>query len=144
MELGSDVADPTAAKIYIFKAIMKLSREIRDPMSYVGYSFFVLLALARNCPLLMFEGENSVNLLEAFAPWALDIVTNFPAAHGVVTTLVSLPSGKTALQHICEDYPLKSCRHYIACKKIDVLLMVSCGSWFYGGGGGTINQPGGG
>ena len=135
---GSDVADPKVAKVCIFKAIMKLSREISESKSYVGYSFFVLLALSRKCPLLMFEGESCVNLLEAFAPWALDTVTSFPAAHGIVTALVSLDSGKTALHHVCEAYPLDCCRHFIACKTMDVILMVSCGSWFYGGGGAQL------
>ena len=127
MEPGSDVADPVAAKIDVFKAIMTLSREICMPQAYVGYSFFMLLALSRKCPLLIWEGDYSVNLLEAFAPWALDTVTHMPEAHGVATALVHLPSGTTRLHHVCEEYPLSSCRHFIASKTIDVLIMVSRG-----------------
>ena len=121
---GSAVADPTYAKLNVFTTIMALSREISTPASYVGYSFFVLLALARKCPLLMWEGETCVNLLEQCAPWALDTAVAVSAAQGVVTCLKSLPSGHVEMVHVSEEHPLHMCRHFVACHTIDVALDV--------------------
>ena len=104
---------------------MKLSREINNPRSYVGYSFFVLLALSRKTQLLMWEGEFSVNLLETFAPWALDTAVAASSAQGVATCLVSLPDGQVQMFPVSETHPLHLCRHWIGCRTMDVSLKLS-------------------
>ena len=52
--------------------VFQVAREIAWERSYVGYIFFVLFALARRCRPFMWEGAERVNLLEMYAPWALE------------------------------------------------------------------------
>ena len=63
--------------------ILRLAREIRRPMSYVGYSFFVILALLKQCRIYSRGVQNRVDLLETFAPWALESCTKLAAGDAV-------------------------------------------------------------
>ena len=52
----------------VFQAIVELGRRIRTPRLPVGYSFFVLLGLCKQCQPMMWEGKQRINLLRQFAP----------------------------------------------------------------------------
>jgi hypothetical protein len=53
---GVRETDAAASGRKIFDHIMRLAEEIRTPGTYVGYSFFVLMGLAKKCQPVMWEG----------------------------------------------------------------------------------------
>ena len=114
--LGADAADPGHK---VLGQILKLAREIRTPYTYVGYSFFVLLGMARKCQPHMWEGESRMNMLALFAPWSLQSAVADCAVDGVVSCMKALPSGRVQMIHVSEEHPLAECRHFIACHTLD-------------------------
>ena len=112
----------TAAGHKMFHSILSLARSIRTPRTYVGYIFFVLLGLARKRRPCMWEGFNRVNLLETFAPWAMDTAVAECAVDGVVCCMRALPDGRAEMVHVSEDHPLAECRHFVACHKLEQVL----------------------
>ena len=106
----------------VFQFILELSRRIRNPRSYVGYTFFVLLGICKNCQPVMWEGSQRINLLEKFAPWALTSAVAACAVDGLVCCMRSLPSGRAELLPVSEDQPLADCWHFVACHKMTTSL----------------------
>ena len=105
-----------------FHLIWELARRIRSPSSYVGYSFFVLLGITKQCQPVMWEGSHRTNLLEKFAPWALQSAVAACAVDGLVCCMRSLPSGRVELVPVSEDQPLSECQHFVACHKLPISL----------------------
>ena len=103
----------------IFARILALAREIRTPRTYVGYSFFVLVGLARKCQPCMWEGENRVNLLSTFAPWGLEAAVAECAVDGVVCCMKAMPNGRAEMGPVSAEQPLSDCRHFVACHALD-------------------------
>ena len=52
--------------------MMRLARDIRKPRAFIGYSAFLCFAMLRECRPCVWQGDNRVDLVEAFAPWAKD------------------------------------------------------------------------
>ena len=102
----------------VFQLILELARSIRSPRTYVGYTFFVLLGICKNCQPVMWEGSERVNLLEKYAPWALPSAEGDCAVDAVVCCMRSLPTGRAELLQVSEDQPLADCRHFVACHKM--------------------------
>jgi hypothetical protein len=94
--------------------LLCLARSIRTPRTYVGYSFFLLLALAKECRPVMWEGESRVDLLEAYAPWALARCHTGCAIDGVCCCLKATESGYAQLRPVSEEAPLSECSHFVA------------------------------
>ena len=113
---GADAANPGHK---IVGRILAMAREIRSPRAYVGYSFFVLLGLARKCKPHVWEGHNRVNLLSTFAPWGLDAAVAECAVDGVVCCVRALLSGRAEMVPVSEQHPLAECRHFVACHRLD-------------------------
>ena len=91
---------------------LKLARDIGTARSYVGYSFFVLLALCKKCRPLMWEGASRVDIVKTFAPWALAQRLDVCVLEGVCCCLA--PSSDTAeLLPVSSEHPLHECRHFI-------------------------------
>ena len=106
----------------VFQKIVELARSIRSPRTYVGYTFFVLLGICKNCQPVMWEGSERVNLLEKYAPWALPSAVADCAVDAVVCCMRSLPTGRAELLQVSEDQPLADCRHFVACHKMTTSL----------------------
>jgi len=70
--LDRHVQTPAQIEADILGRLISLAREIRRPRQYVGYSFFILFGLARRCRPRIWEGASCVDLIETFAPWALE------------------------------------------------------------------------
>ena len=65
--------------------ILRLAREIRSTRRYVGYVVFVLLALLKRCRLFAWEGEDRIDLLQVFAPWAIERCETTAAVDAIIT-----------------------------------------------------------
>ena len=70
----------------------------------------------------MWEGEHRVNLLEHYAPWAMDSAVVDCAVDGVVCCMMALPNGAVEMVPVSEDYPLDRCRHFVACHTLPEAL----------------------
>ena len=127
-QLRRDCAAVSEASLFmesehkVFQKIVELARSIRSPRTYVGYTFFVLLGICKNCQPVMWEGSGRVNLLEKYAPWALPSAVADCAVDAVVCCMRSLPTGRAELLQVSEDQPLADCRHFVACHKMTTSL----------------------
>ena len=106
----------------VFQLIYQLARSIRSPRTYVGYTFFVLLGICKNCQPVMWEGSERVNLLEKYAPWALQSAVADCAVDGIVCCMRSRPSGIAEMALVSEDHTLAECRHLLACHTLGTSL----------------------
>lgn len=95
--------------------MMSLAREIRKPRAYVGYAAFLLLALKKRCHVFIWEGSHRVNLLEVFAPWAVDSCLNMLTVDAI---LCKYTPGHHCKQ-VSDDCPIDNCNHYVAGLSID-------------------------
>ena len=95
-------------------SVLKLAREIRRERAYVGYIFFVCVGLVKRCRPMVWEGDVMVDLLDAFAPWALDSCVAPCAVQGVCCCLLSSPSGLAQLAPVSDEHPLNECSHFVA------------------------------
>ena len=101
-----------------FQVILTLARQMATPRAYVGYIFFVLVGLMRNCRPLMWEGENKIDL-ELYAPLACGACTADCAVQGVACCPRAFPSGIVRMLPISEEVSLDECRHFIACHNLE-------------------------
>ena len=109
----------TAPTPNVLGRLLALAREIRRPRLYVGYSFFVLLGLTYSCRPILWEGDSSIDVVETFAPWALEACGTACAIHGVVCCLEATSGGQVILVPVSEDHPLHEARHFIAATHIE-------------------------
>ena len=116
-EVGVDA--PMSGKEKTFQVVLTLARQMSTPRAYVGYIFFVLVGLVRQCRPLMWEGSNQIDLLEMYAPWACGSCTADCAVQGVTCCPRALPSGIVQMLPISEEVPLHDCRHFIACHALE-------------------------
>ena len=72
------------------------------------------MALLKKKRPYIWEGENCVDLIEAYAPWAADACIGHCQVQGVCCAVVTSPDGRTHLQAISDEFPLNLCRHYVA------------------------------
>ena len=110
---------PQVAEAAILDKLMRLAREIRRPQQYIGYSAFVLFGLAKKCRPVMWEGEERVDLLDTFAPWALEHCNRICGVDGVCCCLEVASSGHPVMRPVSSDNPLHECKHFVACTSID-------------------------
>ena len=103
------------AKTNVLQALLKLAREIRDPREYVGYSYFILLALCKHCRPIVWEGSHPVDIVETFAPWAIGQCDRSCGVEAVCCCFESLPDGTALMRPVSEEFPLDRCRHFLAC-----------------------------
>ena len=114
-----DVADlphtatAAAAQNMIDSTLLALARTIRKPRQYVGYSAFLLFALHHKCQPCIWEGGVHINLLEAFAPWALAGAAKLHVV-AIPCAVVSDASGIPSWAPISDEHPLHETRHFIA------------------------------
>ena len=63
---------------------------------------------------MVWEGHSLVDLLQAFAPWAINDETQACRCHAVCCCLKAVDGGFAKFFPISEDTPLCECRHYVA------------------------------
>ena len=108
------VPPSVAAKHRIESKLLALAREIRTPMAYVGYSAFLLMGLLKKGRPCVWEGTSFIDLLQVFAPWALETCTmQFPMT-AIACTLIAQSGGAVELAPICAKYALAKTSHYVA------------------------------
>lgn len=106
-DVGTSATALAMAEHKLYSRIFTSARDIARERSYVGYSFFVLLGLARLCKPFMWEGACRINLMEEFAPWSVDDTLSNCAVDGVVCCMWA--------DETSENNPLDGCRQFVAC-----------------------------
>ena len=89
--------------------LLRLSREIRKPNEYIGHSAFLLFALLKRVRPYCWEGKNRVDLLETYAPWALEYCTTAVAVDAVCVC----PDKEKGWAPVDDAHPLATCRHFV-------------------------------
>jgi len=120
---GSAVA--VAAQDKVIARLLALAREIRRPRSYVGYSAFVLMGLLNKARPCVWEGSSFIDLLETFAPWAVEHCVVECAAHAIPCASDRLAGGSGGFVQVSEGYPLSRCNHYIAGVRVPLPAVAS-------------------
>ena len=117
---------PLAASsgVVILDQLLALSRSIRGARQYVGYSAFVLFGLRFEVRPVIWEGEERIDLLDTFAPWALERCTKRCAVDAVTCCMVPRSGGHGEMVPVSEAHPLSQCRHFVACATLGIPLSV--------------------
>ena len=88
--------------------IMALAREIRRPRQYIGYFGWLAFALMEKVAVFMWEGMNRLNLVETFAPWAIDHCNKIVVAEAIFCRF-----SEEGCYQVSETNPLHVCSHYV-------------------------------
>ena len=114
----------------VLQKLLQLARDIRRPCAYIGYSALICFGLARGCRPFVWEGANRIDLIAAYAPWAIGRCTKECAVDAVVCCMMSaVAGGRVLMVPVSEITPLSACNHLIAA--------VSMGDMLPGGGDST-------
>ena len=105
---------PEAVEANILGKLLSLARDIRRDRNYVGYSFFVLFGLAKKCKPFVWEGENLVDVIDTFAPWATEQCISECAVQAVCVCFECLEGGECRMVRVSEDHPLAQTKHFLA------------------------------
>ncbi len=111
-EKGLD-AQPGEQKLGLLSEILLLARELRQQKHYVGYLFFILLGMSHNILPVAWEGANKVDLLAAFAPWAINEDVRSCGVEAVCCCFEETDEA-AVMCHVSERHPLHMCKHYVA------------------------------
>ena len=110
---------PLRAEATVLRKMLDLARQIRRPRATVGYSFFILFGLCKRCRPVLWEGENRVDLVQTFAPWALEMCRDECAVEGICCHFEVCAGGQVLMHPVTEEHPLSHCNHFIACAKVE-------------------------
>ena len=102
-----------AAQRKVNTALLALARDIRRPRNFLGYSAFILFGLCKKCQPRAWEGAYCYNLLQVFAPWALDMCPQPCAVTAIPCALLGKPGGAIECVPIGEETPLSKTCHYL-------------------------------
>ena len=95
--------------------MLYLARRIREPCVRIGYESFLLLAMMKRIRVFCWEGENKVDLVEVFAPWASQLLESTAIADAIVCKfVVHAVTGTATCMPVSEEVPLRQCNHFIA------------------------------
>ena len=106
---GAAVAVDHGAGEGAMRKLLELSRQIRTARTYIGHSAFILMALVKGVRPYVWEGDSRVDLLEAYAPWALERCTTAVAVDGVCVCT----DAKGVWSPVDSENPLHKCRHFV-------------------------------
>ena len=90
--------------------LLKLARVIRQSCQscqYIGHCAFMCLCLSRECRAYCWEGANRVDLVNSYAPWAIERCTRICASDGICCCLVPTHevAAVAALMPVSETHP---------------------------------------
>ena len=111
--ISAEQQEAVAAQRVIRSTLLALARSIRRPGCYVGYSAFILFALLKKCRPCAWEGNEKVDLLKVFAPWAIQECNAICAVHAIPCAIAVSQDNKLELKAISEQYPLSRCVHFV-------------------------------
>ena len=111
VDLTNQCPAAAAAESAMLGKLLQLARDIRGECKHVGYSFFVLFALSRQCKPYMWEGESRVPLIDTFAQWALELDFSAVAVDGVCCCF---DASHGVWVQVSEQHPLKRVGHFMA------------------------------
>ena len=122
--------------------IIQLSREIRAPRKYIGYSAFLVFALLHKTKVYVWEGNNRVDLTKVFLPdWAYAELSDSLNVDAAVCTGEEQGDGSRKWVPISDKHPLCTCRHYVSLCYTGVCYVsedTSTVDGFYGGLGAVV------
>ena len=102
------VSPSQLAEDRVLGALLKLARAIRQPRHYIGYSAFICVCLSRGCRAYFWEGASRIDLLNPYAPWAIERCTRICAVDGI--RCCRAPTNEVvavaALMPVSETHPL--------------------------------------
>ena len=90
-----------AVRHTIRSRLLTLARDIRKPRGFVGYSAFVLMGLVHKCRPRVREGNNEIDLISVFAPFACEDCTRQLNVAAIPCTRVSRDGGYHGNVLIC-------------------------------------------
>ena len=108
-----------AAEAHVLKTLLALSRDIRRPRAYVGYSAFLLMGLLYKVRPCVWEGRDLIDLIGTFATWAQPHCITPCAVQAVCCCLEAQAGGFARLLPISEKNPLWECRHFVSACTVD-------------------------
>ena len=91
-----------------------LARRIREPRTTVGYSAFILFALAKRCRPIIWEGETPVDLIHCYVPWACGHCKHKCSVDAVACAMEAHSGGHAVMKPRTPAHPLHETRHWIA------------------------------
>ena len=107
----------------VLQKLLQLARDIRRPRAYIGYSALICFGLARGCRPFVWEGANRIDLIAAYAPWAIGRCTKECAVDAVVCCIMSaVAGGRVQMVPVSEMAPLSACNHLIAAVSMGDML----------------------
>ena len=113
------VVIPEAAEANVLGRLLSLARQIRRPRQYLGYSFFILFALAKKCRPFLWEGDSRIDMIETYAPWMEQECVQECCVDGVCCCYEILANGQAKMVPVSEKHPLHTTRHFVAAKQMD-------------------------
>jgi hypothetical protein len=121
---------PAQIEADILGRLLSLAREIRRPRKYVGYSFFILFALAYRCRPFIWEGSSCVDLIKTFAPWALEKCKESCAVQAVCVCYEEGEEGVEARRMIpvSDDHPLNETKHFLSAIQLSAPVQSDAGT----------------
>jgi hypothetical protein len=105
---------PMHARAGMLQSLINLARRLRLPRTTVGYSAFVLFGLSQRCRPFIWEGEERIDLILVYAPWAESYCHRECAVDGVACAMVARSGGHAEMHPISEAHPLSETHHWIA------------------------------
>ena len=106
---------PASHQTELLNKVLQLARSIRTARSYVGYMTFVCFALCKHLLVHMWEGAVRVNVIKAYAPWALEYITAEPVCDGICCCIApAVAGGGGAWYPVSDEHSLHEVKHYVA------------------------------
>ena len=128
--VAANAESAVAATCRIQATLLALARSIRRPHSYVGYSAFILMGLLRRCQPCVWEGPERINLINVFAPWALERCNVPVLVDAIAVGLISSGVGNLSMVAISDAHPLSNTSHFVAAIRVPECSVVAGASGF--------------
>jgi hypothetical protein len=93
--------------------ILALSRSIGAMEAWVGHSAFLLFALAYKCRPFVWEGSSRVDLLDIYAPWAVELCPTRCTIDAVACCMVASSRSLPDMHAVSAAHPLRSVKHWL-------------------------------
>ena len=93
--------------------LLDLTRQVRRPHAPIGHAAFVVLGLAREMKVRVWEGRHRVDVTRAYLPgWAYDELRDTAPTDAVLCAPVPQDAGPPKWAPVSEDRPARACNHY--------------------------------
>ena len=94
--------------------LLQLSREVRQPRRYVGYSAFLVFGMLHGIRVHVWEGANRVGITKVFLPeWAYQKLSTSVEVDAALCVGVPDDGGLPKWAPVSEEHPIGVCNHYV-------------------------------